>query len=143
MSVPSPTSRGQRDTFTPALKRLRGGKPESRTLSLCRALAGAAQVGERGVIPYPRTVMYVQAGGWDGFSLPSSRSLPELQDPGPACVVGRVSPTLPAPALPSQQMNTRGPVGDTRFLAASALWGNKAYCIHLTDNRHMLMRVIC
>lgn len=57
MSVLSPTSRGQRDTFTPALKRLRGSKPESRTLSLCRALAGAAQVGEWGVIPYPRTVM--------------------------------------------------------------------------------------
>lgn len=106
MSVLSPTSRGQRDTFTAALKRLRGGKPESRTLSLCRALAGAAQVDERGVIPYPRTVMYVQAGGWDGFSLPSSRSLPELQGPGPACVVGRVSPTLPAPSPKSANEQT-------------------------------------
>lgn len=87
--------------------------------------------------------MEVQASGWDGFSLPSSWSHPKLQVQDLPVLWGDSSPFPPVSPLPSQRMNTSGPVGDVRFLAASALWGHDTYCIHLTDSTHMLMRIIC
>lgn len=40
-------------------------------------------------------------------------------------------------------MNIGGAIGGVGFLAASILGGNNVYCVHLTDDKHMPMRIIC
>lgn len=40
-------------------------------------------------------------------------------------------------------MNISGAVGGVGFLEASVLGGNNVYCVHLTDDKHMPMRIIC
>lgn len=122
--------------------RLKGDNPGSRRTSVfSRALDGDGS--GRKLRTYPRTVTQIQAGGWSGLCPSSYLSLLVLQGPEPACVVGRLSSIPPVSPFPSQQMNISGAFSGVGFLAASTLGGNNVYCIHLTYNKHMPMRIIC